>query len=133
MNEWRMTRRWSQSWKIVLFDYKIVYFHPAIKRILGMWQAPDIYLRLRYSKCHTFVFWGFRDMDRRNKRLTFSIFPKKIEPFTNILQMPKNVVWVSPVKWGTNFSIYHNLNLNWHTIEYNTSLESLCFHLYEHV
>ena len=91
------------------------------------------HLRLRYTKCHTFVFSRFRDTDRRNMQLIFSIIPKKTAPFTNILQMAENVVWVSPVKCGTNFSIYHNLNLNWHTIEYNTSLESLCFHLYGYV
>ena len=84
-------------------------------------------------KCHAFVFWRFRDTDRRNMQLIFSIFPKKIAPFTNILQMAENVVWVSPVKCGTNFSIYHHLNLNWHTIKYNTSLKSLCFHLYGYV
>ena len=118
-----MHMRWENpSVLYIIYNYNIICTH-----VTSIIPKCDPIIRLRYSKCHTFIFWRFRDMVCKNMQLIFSF--KKMHCSPTYHKWPKCRLSISD-KWGTHFSDYNNLIYNCHTIEWNTSLESLCFYLY---
>ncbi len=91
-----MHMRWEHpSVLYIMYNYNIICTH-----VTSIIPKCDPIIRLRYSKCHTFIFWRFRDMVCKNMQLIFSF--KKMHCSPTYHKWPKCRLSISD-KWGTHF------------------------------